>query len=88
MQSVYATFGFSFQLHLSTRPESFFGDIEMWDEAEKVGVDEALAARFWEHGKHPGAAHQSKRRGRTPQCGADAPGCTGGPQSVLIELSS
>nr|KAF6411927.1 hypothetical protein HJG63_018884 [Rousettus aegyptiacus] len=35
LQSVYATFGFSFQLHLSTRPESFFGDIEMWDEAEK-----------------------------------------------------
>lgn len=35
LQSVYATFGFSFQLNLSTRPENFLGDVETWDEAEK-----------------------------------------------------
>ncbi|KAM4826028.1 threonine--tRNA ligase 2, cytoplasmic [Thomomys bottae] len=35
LQSVYSTFGFSFQLNLSTRPENFLGDIEMWNEAEK-----------------------------------------------------
>ncbi|XP_039709368.1 threonine--tRNA ligase 2, cytoplasmic isoform X5 [Pteropus medius] len=35
LQSVYATFGFSFQLNLSTRPEHFLGDVETWDEAEK-----------------------------------------------------
>uniref|UniRef100_A0A8C6WB44 threonine--tRNA ligase n=1 Tax=Nannospalax galili TaxID=1026970 RepID=A0A8C6WB44_NANGA len=35
LQSVYSTFGFSFQLNLSTRPENFLGEIEMWEEAEK-----------------------------------------------------
>ncbi|XP_058398281.1 threonine--tRNA ligase 2, cytoplasmic isoform X2 [Diceros bicornis minor] len=35
LQSVYSTFGFSFQLNLSTRPENFLGEIELWDEAEK-----------------------------------------------------
>uniref|UniRef100_A0A8C6HUJ3 threonine--tRNA ligase n=1 Tax=Mus spicilegus TaxID=10103 RepID=A0A8C6HUJ3_MUSSI len=35
LQSVYSTFGFSFQLNLSTRPEHFLGEIEIWDEAER-----------------------------------------------------
>lgn len=35
LQSVYSTFGFSFQLNLSTRPEHFLGEVEMWDEAER-----------------------------------------------------
>ncbi|XP_054417937.1 threonine--tRNA ligase 2, cytoplasmic [Pteronotus mesoamericanus] len=35
LQSVYSTFGFSFQLNLSTRPENFLGEIALWDEAEK-----------------------------------------------------
>uniref|UniRef100_F6QGT2 threonine--tRNA ligase n=1 Tax=Equus caballus TaxID=9796 RepID=F6QGT2_HORSE len=35
LQSVYSTFGFSFQLNLSTRPENFLGEIGLWDEAEK-----------------------------------------------------
>ncbi|XP_068847375.1 threonine--tRNA ligase 2, cytoplasmic [Capricornis sumatraensis] len=35
LQSVYSTFGFSFQLNLSTRPENFLGETELWDEAEK-----------------------------------------------------
>ncbi|XP_068394288.1 threonine--tRNA ligase 2, cytoplasmic [Eschrichtius robustus] len=35
LQSVYSTFGFSFQLSLSTRPENFLGEVEIWDEAEK-----------------------------------------------------
>lgn len=39
LQSVYSTFGFSFQLNLSTRPENFLGEVELWDEAEKVGGD-------------------------------------------------
>ncbi|CAI2722716.1 unnamed protein product [Schistosoma spindalis] len=32
---VYGLFGFSFELYLSTRPEKFMGEIEMWDRAEK-----------------------------------------------------
>lgn len=35
LQSVYSTFGFSFQLSLSTRPDSFLGETVLWDEAEK-----------------------------------------------------
>ncbi|XP_037688812.1 threonine--tRNA ligase 2, cytoplasmic [Choloepus didactylus] len=35
LQHVYTTFGFSFQLNLSTRPENFLGEIEIWDQAEK-----------------------------------------------------
>ncbi|XP_007958117.1 threonine--tRNA ligase 2, cytoplasmic [Orycteropus afer afer] len=33
--SVYSTFGFTFQLNLSTRPENFLGEIEIWNQAEK-----------------------------------------------------
>ncbi|XP_041081965.1 threonine--tRNA ligase 1, cytoplasmic-like isoform X1 [Polyodon spathula] len=35
LRTVYAVFGFSFQLYLSTRPEKFLGDIQIWDHAEK-----------------------------------------------------
>ncbi|XP_026782959.3 threonine--tRNA ligase 1, cytoplasmic [Pangasianodon hypophthalmus] len=35
LRCVYDVFGFSFQLHLSTRPEKFLGDIAVWDQAEK-----------------------------------------------------
>uniref|UniRef100_A0A7M4EQ77 threonine--tRNA ligase n=1 Tax=Crocodylus porosus TaxID=8502 RepID=A0A7M4EQ77_CROPO len=35
LQSVYAVFGFTFQLHLSTRPENYLGETEIWDHAEK-----------------------------------------------------
>lgn len=36
LDHVYKTFGFTFNLVLSTRPEKFLGDIEVWNEAEKV----------------------------------------------------
>lgn len=36
LKSVYAVLGFTFQLHLSTRPENYLGDLEIWDHAEKV----------------------------------------------------
>ncbi|CAL8350034.1 unnamed protein product [Merluccius merluccius] len=35
LRCVYDVFGFSFQLHLSTRPEKYLGDIAVWNEAEK-----------------------------------------------------
>lgn len=34
LSAVYETFGFDFVLKLSTRPEKFLGEIEMWDKAE------------------------------------------------------
>lgn len=35
LRDVYATFGFTYQLRLSTRPETFLGEIEVWNDAEK-----------------------------------------------------
>lgn len=35
LQFVYGTFGFTFDLKLSTRPEGFLGERELWDSAEK-----------------------------------------------------
>jgi threonyl-tRNA synthetase len=34
LQAVYTVFGFTFDLVLSTRPESFLGEIEVWNNAE------------------------------------------------------
>ena len=34
LKEVYATFGLDYELALSTRPESFLGEIEQWDRAE------------------------------------------------------
>lgn len=36
LQHVYGVLGFTFDLQLSTRPEKFLGEIDMWNEAEKV----------------------------------------------------
>ncbi|XP_053727355.1 threonine--tRNA ligase 1, cytoplasmic [Synchiropus splendidus] len=35
LRTVYEVFGFTFKLNLSTRPEKFLGDPEVWDQAEK-----------------------------------------------------
>ncbi|XP_020507916.2 threonine--tRNA ligase 1, cytoplasmic [Labrus bergylta] len=35
LRTVYDVFGFTFKLNLSTRPEKFLGDPEIWDQAEK-----------------------------------------------------
>uniref|UniRef100_A0AAX7TC63 threonine--tRNA ligase n=1 Tax=Astatotilapia calliptera TaxID=8154 RepID=A0AAX7TC63_ASTCA len=35
LRCVYDVFGFSFQLHLSTRPDKYLGDIAVWNQAEK-----------------------------------------------------
>ncbi|XP_005999418.1 threonine--tRNA ligase 1, cytoplasmic [Latimeria chalumnae] len=35
LRAVYTVFGFTFKLNLSTRPEKFLGDVEVWNQAEK-----------------------------------------------------
>uniref|UniRef100_A0A8C2BCS5 threonine--tRNA ligase n=1 Tax=Cyprinus carpio TaxID=7962 RepID=A0A8C2BCS5_CYPCA len=35
LRTVYDVFGFTFKLNLSTRPEKFLGEPELWDQAEK-----------------------------------------------------
>lgn len=39
MKHVYGIFGFTFQLRLSTRPEKYLGEIEIWNSAEKALED-------------------------------------------------
>lgn len=39
LRFVYETFGFTFNLCLSTRPESYLGELEVWNEAEKALSD-------------------------------------------------
>lgn len=41
LSHVYKTFGFTFNLVLSTRPEKYLGDLEMWNSAEKA-LEESL----------------------------------------------
>merc|ERR1712038_420168 len=41
LSTVYSTFGFTYTLKLSTRPEKFLGEIETWDKAEKM-MEESL----------------------------------------------
>jgi len=36
LRHVYTVFGFTFKLRLSTRPDKFLGELEMWEHAEKV----------------------------------------------------
>ncbi|CAH2269859.1 jg14615 [Pararge aegeria aegeria] len=49
LQFVYQTFGFTFQLKLSTRPEKYLGDLDSWNQAEKcatIQLDFQLPERF------------------------------------------
>jgi threonyl-tRNA synthetase len=36
LNHVYSVFGFTFNMVLSTRPEKYLGEVEMWDQAEKA----------------------------------------------------
>ncbi len=71
LQAVYGTFGFSFDLNLSTRPEKFLGEIEMWDLAEKQ-LKESLDAFTdkWQYNHGDGAFYGPKVRWQkfAPDC--------------------
>jgi threonyl-tRNA synthetase len=41
MKKVYGVFGYSFSMNLSTRPDNYLGEIEVWDKAEKA-LEDAL----------------------------------------------
>jgi len=57
MQQIYGIFGFDFRLELSTRPEKYLGDIELWNKAEaqlKDLLDEYKAESGKEWKLNPG----------------------------------
>ncbi|KAJ1792287.1 threonyl-tRNA synthetase [Coemansia sp. RSA 1807] len=61
MSMVYGTFGFTFALKLSTRPEKFLGEIAVWDQAEqqlRESLDEFGAG--WELNPGDGAFYGPK----------------------------
>lgn len=59
--SVYAVFGMTFSLCLSTRPETKIGDDALWDRAEAL-MEEALNAfgQPWKFNKGDGAFYGPK----------------------------
>jgi threonyl-tRNA synthetase len=65
LQHVYGTFGFTFKLRLSTRPEKFLGDVKTWDVAEQKlrdALDSFTAAggARWELNEGDGAFYGPK----------------------------
>eukprot|EP01121_Diplochlamys_sp_Union-15-3_P005633 TRINITY_DN1596_c0_g1_i1.p1 TRINITY_DN1596_c0_g1~~TRINITY_DN1596_c0_g1_i1.p1 ORF type:complete len:747 (-),score=168.90 TRINITY_DN1596_c0_g1_i1:3-2243(-) len=62
MKHVYSTFGFSFSLELSTRPEKFLGEIQTWNDAE-AALREVLDLQFpgaWKENPGDGAFYGPK----------------------------
>jgi len=61
LKHVYGIFGFTFDLKLSTRPEKYLGDIEMWEKAEKQ-LSESLNefGQKWEVNPGDGAFYGPK----------------------------
>ncbi|NXE92098.1 SYTC protein, partial [Menura novaehollandiae] len=61
LRAVYDVFGFSFKLNLSTRPEKYLGDIEVWNQAEKQ-LENSLNAfgEKWELNPGDGAFYGPK----------------------------
>uniref|UniRef100_A0A1I8FU34 threonine--tRNA ligase n=1 Tax=Macrostomum lignano TaxID=282301 RepID=A0A1I8FU34_9PLAT len=53
LRHVYGIFGFTFKLELSTRPEQYLGEVELWDRAEKQ-LSESLNASGLEWKLNPG----------------------------------
>ncbi|XP_033108798.1 threonine--tRNA ligase 1, cytoplasmic-like isoform X2 [Anneissia japonica] len=50
LKAVYSVFGFTYKLALSTRPKTFLGEIQMWDDAEKQ-LAESLTEAFGDNWK-------------------------------------
>merc|ERR1711971_627323 len=53
LNTVYSTFGFTYSLKLSTRPEGFLGEIETWNKAEKM-MEDSLDAAGLDWNENPG----------------------------------
>eukprot|EP00096_Caligus_rogercresseyi_P015157 TRINITY_DN759_c0_g1_i3.p1 TRINITY_DN759_c0_g1~~TRINITY_DN759_c0_g1_i3.p1 ORF type:complete len:735 (+),score=235.04 TRINITY_DN759_c0_g1_i3:157-2361(+) len=61
LNAVYHTFGFTYNLKLSTRPEKFMGDPEVWDQAEKDLTESLNASGFpWKLNPGDGAFYGPK----------------------------
>jgi threonyl-tRNA synthetase len=50
---IYKVFGFEYRVELSTRPESYMGEIATWDKAERI-LEDALIAKSVNYRVNPG----------------------------------
>ena len=66
LSTVYSTFGFTYTLKLSTRPEKFLGEIETWDKAEKM-MEESLNESGLAWKLNPAGKHESVLFSPRPQ---------------------
>ncbi len=53
VERIYKAFGFEYRVELSTRPESFMGEIETWDMAERL-LEETLIKKAINYRLNPG----------------------------------
>lgn len=61
LQAIYSVFGFTFDLCLATRPESYLGDIEVWNSAEKALAETLDSGKFkWKLNAGDGAFYGPK----------------------------
>lgn len=61
LRHVYSIFGFTFDLELSTRPEKYLGELEVWNEAEKALTEELNAfGEPWKINEGDGAFYGPK----------------------------
>uniref|UniRef100_A0A1Q3FAE4 threonine--tRNA ligase n=1 Tax=Culex tarsalis TaxID=7177 RepID=A0A1Q3FAE4_CULTA len=61
LKHVYGVFGFTFNLVLSTRPEKYLGDIEVWNEAEKALAESLdMFGQPWKENPGDGAFYGPK----------------------------
>jgi threonyl-tRNA synthetase len=61
LQHIYGIFGFKFKLELSTRPDKFLGEAQVWDKAEKELTDALNASgKPWKLNPGDGAFYGPK----------------------------
>jgi threonyl-tRNA synthetase len=61
LHAVYSVFGFTFEFCLSTRPEKFLGEIEVWNNAEAVLTDVLNSSGYkWKLNEGDGAFYGPK----------------------------
>ena len=69
LESVYGVFGFSYALALSTRPQKYLGEKEVWDRAE-TALQQSLD-QFVEHKNQQDEAKWKEAQAALPTAGAD-----------------
>jgi threonyl-tRNA synthetase len=60
LSKVYRSFGFDFEVELSTRPEKYIGNIENWDKAEEILENKIKTFENWKINKGDGAFYGPK----------------------------